>query len=136
MGRGIKTLRDLEIGSLLLEYAGEFVPSQHEIEKREAEYTLAKKGCYVLDFPWNSRLAFIDATAESTRLGRLINHDAAPNCRPILLRQCQPVRVVFKAICFITSGTQLLWDYYDLESTENWLQRPASERKGKVARPL
>jgi len=58
----------------------------------------------------------IDATSETGRLGRLLNHSrSAPNLKAWQLPNEK--RVVMKAIQDIPAGTQLTWDYGE-EDTE------------------
>ena len=58
----------------------------------------------------------IDATAETGRLGRLLNHSRLnPNCITKVIqveKQEQPILVLI-AKCDIEAGTELLYDYGD-----------------------
>ena len=54
----------------------------------------------------------IDATAPSTRLGRLINHSMlTPNCKAKKSFFNGKLRLYFEATENITEGTEILYDY-------------------------
>ena len=58
----------------------------------------------------------IDATAETGRLGRLLNHSRLnPNCitKVIQIEKQEQPRLVLIAKCDIEAGTELLYDYGD-----------------------
>ena len=64
----------------------------------------------------------IDASEESGRYGRLINHSKnEPNCEPILLNHGGSPRILFKASRDILAGEEL---YYDYNDRENILDNP------------
>ena len=56
----------------------------------------------------------IDATAESGRLGRLVNHSRlAPNCQTKVVMVRDVPRLILIAKTDIEPGTELLYDYGD-----------------------
>ena len=73
-GRGIKTSKEFSKGDLLVEYAGDLV-SEAEAVAREAEYKAdPMKGSYMYFFEHKGKPYCVDATYESGRYGRLVNH--------------------------------------------------------------
>ena len=55
----------------------------------------------------------IDATEESGRLGRLINHKRGGNCEPKVVQLRDHSRVIFKARQKIKKNEELRYDYSD-----------------------
>ena len=67
---------------------------------------------YILTYSFFS----IDATEETGRLGRLLNHSKLhPNCitKVIQIEKQEQPRLVLIAKCDIEAGTELLYDYGD-----------------------
>ena len=54
----------------------------------------------------------VDATKETSRLGRLMNHSRSnPNCIPRVIDTGKDLKIVFFAKKDIPAGTELLFDY-------------------------
>ncbi|KAG8196407.1 hypothetical protein JTE90_009041 [Oedothorax gibbosus] len=113
-GRGVITTRDFQPGDFVIEYHGELIDNT-EAAKREAEYAAKENtGCYMYYFKCNDKRYCIDATKESDRLGRLINHSKLQGnlrTQPLLV-DCKP-RLAFFARRTINAGEELLYDYGD-----------------------
>jgi len=80
-GRGIKAVRDFAKGEFVVEYAGDLIDIG-TAKDLEAKYSMdTSKGCYMYYFKHKGKQYCIDATSESGRYGRLINHSKiTPNC--------------------------------------------------------
>ncbi len=55
----------------------------------------------------------MDATSESGKLGRLINHSRAGNCQPKVVEIKNVPYLVLVASCSVEDGEELLYDYGD-----------------------
>ncbi|XP_023322755.1 WD repeat-containing protein 43 isoform X2 [Eurytemora carolleeae] len=125
-GRGVVTLRSYKKGEFVLEYAGELI-NKESAKHRETQYSLDTfKGCYMYYFKYKDKQYCIDATKETGRLGRLVNHSCkAPNCVPKVFTLNNIPRVILVALQDIEKDTELLFDYGDRckESLKNhpWL---------------
>ena len=70
----------------------------------------------VLNYTLTYSFFSIDATEETGRLGRLLNHSKlSPNCitKVIQIEKQEKPRLVLIAKCDIEAGTELLYDYGD-----------------------
>lgn len=74
-GWGLRTLKDIKKGELVIEYRGEII-SQKECEERMCTLYVNDKNFYFLDYH-NGEV--IDATTKGTE-ARFINHSCDPNC--------------------------------------------------------
>ena len=125
-GRGIITTRNRRRGEFVVEYAGEVI-NMESARERENEYSMdVNNGCFMYFFKYNGKQFCVDATKESGRLGRLVNHSCK---RPNLVTKVATMdggpRLVLVANQDIDKGTELLFDYgdRDKESIKNhpWL---------------
>jgi len=114
--RGIVPTIKLSKGDFVVEYSGELI-EHTTAEERENRYAMdISKGCYMYYFKTNGKHYCIDATAETGRLGRLLNHSRLnPNCitKVIQIEKQEQPRLVLIAKCDIEAGTELLYDYGD-----------------------
>lgn len=111
-GRGVIATRHFGRGQFVVEYAGELVGVQ---EAREREYKYAQDpeaGCYMYYFRHGDQQYCIDATAESGRLGRLVNHSRNGNLLTKAVWVDGP-RLVLLAAHDIAPGDELTYDYGD-----------------------
>ncbi|KAI5634064.1 SET domain-containing protein [Phthorimaea operculella] len=111
-GRGIIATRPFGRGQFVVEYAGELVGIS---EAREREHKYAQDpdaGCYMYYFRLQDQQYCIDATAESGRLGRLVNHSRNGNLSTKALWVDGP-RLVLLAAQDISPGEELTYDYGD-----------------------
>lgn len=114
-GRGIFANQDLRKGDFVVEYAGDLM-SLEEGKEKEAEYSEdAEIGSYIYFFCFKGKRYCIDATGESGRYGRLLNHSKVrANCKTRLVEEPEGhPRLIIEAKCDVTKDTELLYDYGD-----------------------
>eukprot|EP00092_Neocalanus_flemingeri_P034123 GFUD01037106.1.p1 GENE.GFUD01037106.1~~GFUD01037106.1.p1 ORF type:complete len:309 (+),score=83.10 GFUD01037106.1:83-1009(+) len=113
-GRGIKAVNDFSKGEFVVEYAGDLVDIK-TAEDLEAKYSKdTSKGCYMYYFKYKGKQYCVDATSESGRFGRLLNHSRIhPNCRTKVVMMDDTPRLILVAKQDIFAGTELLFDYGD-----------------------
>ena len=110
-GRGVIATRTIPKDSFVCEYAGELL-SKLEGTRRMESYALEAKGNYMFFFQHNNESFCIDATQESSRLGRLINHSRKnANLQPVALEFQGKATLVFLAGRNIPAGAELLYNY-------------------------
>lgn len=81
-GRGIVATRRFERDEFVVEYAGKLV-TDTEAKKLNAKYAQNEDvGCYMFWIMHRARKYCVDATAETGRFGRLINHSRFGNLKP------------------------------------------------------
>jgi len=113
-GRGVFATRNFERGEFVCEYAGEMI-SYKVAKKREEIYaTDSSIGCYMYFFEHKSKQYCIDATAETDRLGRLLNHSKlGGNCHTKLFEINAKPHLVLIASRNIERGEEMMYDYGD-----------------------
>lgn len=113
-GRGVFATRCFQKGDFVCEYAGEII-SYQQTKKREEMYIKdANIGCYMYFFEHKSNSYCIDATAESSRLGRLLNHSKfAGNCHTKLFEIDARPHLILIASRDIKPGEEMTYDYGD-----------------------
>ncbi|TRY70195.1 hypothetical protein TCAL_01201 [Tigriopus californicus] len=113
-GRGVVALKHFEKGEFVVEYAGDLIDIG-SAKERESKYSLdLSTGCYMYYFKYNNHNYCIDATSESGRLGRLVNHSRlTPNLQTKVVSFKNMPRLILVARTEIPSGTELLYDYGD-----------------------
>eukprot|EP00092_Neocalanus_flemingeri_P105542 GFUD01135305.1.p1 GENE.GFUD01135305.1~~GFUD01135305.1.p1 ORF type:complete len:294 (-),score=66.30 GFUD01135305.1:229-1110(-) len=113
-GRGIMAVNDFFKGEFVVEYAGDLVDVK-TAEDLEAKYSMdTSKGCYMYYFKYKGKQYCVDATSESGRFGRLLNHSRIhPNCRTKVVMMDDTPRLILVAKQDIFAGTELLFDYGD-----------------------
>jgi len=113
-GRGIKAVRDFSKGEFVVEYAGDLIDIG-TAKDLEAKYSMdTSKGCYMYYFKHKGKQYCIDATGESGRYGRLLNHSrVTPNCVTKVVMLGDTPRLILVAKSDIAAGTELLYDYGD-----------------------
>uniref|UniRef100_T1IRX0 SET domain-containing protein n=1 Tax=Strigamia maritima TaxID=126957 RepID=T1IRX0_STRMM len=102
-GRGVRATKHFRRGDFVVEYYGELIDVQ-EAKRREKIYSIDENtGCYIS----------VDATAESNRMGRLINHSRHGNLttKPFLIHDVPHLILIAKQD--IEPGEELLYDYGD-----------------------
>ncbi|XP_052889525.1 histone-lysine N-methyltransferase PR-Set7 isoform X2 [Anopheles moucheti] len=112
-GRGIVTTRPFSKGEFVVEYIGDLI-SVSEAKQREQIYAKDDNtGCYMYYFRHKSLQHCIDATAESGKLGRLVNHSRNGN----LVTKTVPINnrphLVLIAKEDIGKGVEVTYDYGD-----------------------
>lgn len=123
-GRGIVTKKKFNKGDFVVEYSGEVIDIGLA-KDRESMYSLdITKGCYMYYFNHRDKQYCIDATAETGRFGRLINHSCkTPNCVTKVVMLGDSPRLILVAKQEIEEGEELLYDYGD-RSKESILAHP------------
>lgn len=113
-GRGIFATQDFRKGEFVVEYSGELIDIR-EAEEREAEYSIdLTKGCFMFYISWKKKQYCIDATPETGRLGRLINHSKlSPNLKPKVVTFGGKPRLILVASRDLQAEEELLYDYGD-----------------------
>eukprot|EP00092_Neocalanus_flemingeri_P037403 GFUD01040728.1.p1 GENE.GFUD01040728.1~~GFUD01040728.1.p1 ORF type:complete len:535 (+),score=170.00 GFUD01040728.1:281-1885(+) len=113
-GRGIMAVRDFSKGEFVVEYAGDLIDIG-TAKDLEAKYSMdTSKGCYMYYFKHKGKQYCIDATGESGRFGRLLNHSrVTPNCVTKVVMLGETPRLILVAKQDIIAGTELLYDYGD-----------------------
>ena len=113
-GRGVFTSIDFQKGDFVVEYAGELVTLE-ESKKREKEYGKDPSyGSYMYYFTNDNKSYCVDATEETGRLGRLVNHSKKkPNLKPKVYALNSKPHIIFLASRQIMIGEELLFDYGD-----------------------
>jgi [histone H4]-lysine20 N-methyltransferase SETD8 len=110
-GRGVVTTREFHKGEFVVEYAGELIDNK-EAKRREEEYSQDDSiGCYMFKFKYLDRPFWIDATAESGKLGRLVNHGQPGNLAPQITVIDGLPRLLLYAREDISKGEELSYDY-------------------------
>ncbi|KAG5673038.1 hypothetical protein PVAND_003116 [Polypedilum vanderplanki] len=122
-GRGVVSTRPFKRGEFVVEYIGDLI-SIAEANDREAKYAADDNtGCYMYYFKHNEQQYCIDATAETGKLGRLVNHSRNGNLMTkVVMIQNQP-HLVLIAKEDIDAGVELTYDYGD-RSKEALLHHP------------
>jgi len=113
-GRGVFSKQQFQKGDFVVEYAGDLL-TDFEARKRELDYQKdPSKGSYMFYFTKDNQTYCIDATEESGRLGRLINHSKKkPNLKPrVHLFNNRPY-IILIASRTIQKTEELLFDYGD-----------------------
>lgn len=117
-GRGVVAKRAFKKGTFVVEYAGELI-DWNEAKRREEDYSKdSSVGCYMYYFVYNNTNYCVDATTESGRLGRLLNHSRKnPNCKTKLIpmpgieEDKTLPRLIIIAKRDIGAGEELTYDY-------------------------
>ena len=123
-GRAVQTLQPISKADYVAEYAGDLIDAGVAKDKEE-EYAMdLSKGCYLFYFLVGSKKYCVDATAESGRLGRLLNHSMLhPNCGTKVAMVDGRPRLYFVAKQEIPVGSELVFDYGD-RSKASFLANP------------
>ncbi|XP_061880501.1 lysine methyltransferase 5Ab isoform X3 [Entelurus aequoreus] len=112
-GRGVFATRVFTKGDFVVEYHGDLLELT-EAKLREARYAQdPQTGCYMYYFQYNTKTYCVDATIETSRLGRLINHSKAGNCHTKLHAIDGVPHLILVASKDIRANEELLYDYGD-----------------------
>ncbi|KAL0979382.1 hypothetical protein UPYG_G00184350 [Umbra pygmaea] len=125
-GRGVFAVRPFKKGQFVIEYHGDLLRLA-DAKKREAVYARDPgTGCYMYYFHYLSKTYCVDATKESTRLGRLLNHSKTGNCQTRLHDIDGTPHLILVASRDIEAEEELLYDYGDRSkesiSAHPWLK--------------
>ncbi|XP_074868558.1 N-lysine methyltransferase KMT5A isoform X2 [Carettochelys insculpta] len=112
-GRGVIATKHFNRGEFVVEYHGDLIEIT-DAKKREAVYAQdPSTGCYMYYFQYLSKTYCVDATKETNRLGRLINHSKCGNCQTKLHDVDGVPHLILIASRDIKVGEELLYDYGD-----------------------
>lgn len=113
-GRAVFANRAFQKGDFVLEYAGK-LRSLKDARHFECLYSDNQSlGCFMFYFKYLCKSYCIDATEESSRLGRLVNHSRyRQNLVPKVVSVNGHPRLVLIANKTIAIGDELLYDYGD-----------------------
>ncbi|RUS86866.1 hypothetical protein EGW08_005345 [Elysia chlorotica] len=113
-GRGVVATKDFKKGDFVVEYAGDLIDLD-TAKVREEKYAQDPGiGCYMYYFKCGSKQHCVDATAESEKFGRLLNHSSkGGNCCTRSLEVKGVARLILVAKRDINSGEELTYDYGD-----------------------
>lgn len=122
-GRGIIAERRFQRGEFVIEYVGDLI-STTEAAEREKRYALDENaGCYMYYFKHKNQQYCIDATEDTGKLGRLVNHSRNGNLMTKVVVVKQKPHLVLIAKDDIEPGEELCYDYGD-RSKESLLHHP------------
>lgn len=112
-GRAVFATRSYQKGEYVVEYHGDLLQIT-DAKKREAEYAQnPATGCYMYYFQYLCKTYCVDATRETGRMGRLINHSKTGNCQTKLHDINGVPHLILVASRNIDEGEELLYDYGD-----------------------
>ncbi|XP_014235602.1 N-lysine methyltransferase KMT5A-like [Trichogramma pretiosum] len=113
-GKGVVTTKDFSKGEFVVEYHGELIDN-NEAKKREKKYSKNKRiGCYMFYFQYKNSTLCVDATKDTGRCGRLLNHSQKnKNLKPEVIEIRGKPHIILYACKDIPAGTELLYDYGD-----------------------
>ncbi|XP_053985331.1 N-lysine methyltransferase KMT5A-B [Hylaeus volcanicus] len=112
-GRGVVTTRAFTKGEFVVEYVGELI-DQITAKKRENLYAQDHNtGCYMYYFQHRNHQYCVDATAETDKLGRLVNHSRNGNLIARVIEVGSTPHLVLTAKENIPVGVEVTYDYGD-----------------------
>ena len=121
-GRGIISTEIIPKDTFVVEYVGEMITGK-KAKEMERVYSSKDVGSFMYFFRNGDKLFCIDATLDSPRLGRLINHSIElANIKPKLIFHKKLPHIVFFSTRIIQKGEELLYPYGDQrkESVKNF----------------
>uniref|UniRef100_A0A6P7FQ10 [histone H4]-lysine(20) N-methyltransferase n=1 Tax=Diabrotica virgifera virgifera TaxID=50390 RepID=A0A6P7FQ10_DIAVI len=112
-GRGVVASKYFSRGDFVVEYSGDLI-DPIEAKAREEKYARNENtGCYMYYFKYNNQQYCVDATHESGKLGRLVNHSRNGNLATKTIVIDNKPRLVLLAKDDIKCGEEILYDYGD-----------------------
>lgn len=126
-GRGVFAKQDFSRGQFVCEYAGELISYEAAKEREKFYEGKTEFGCYMYYFTFKNNKFCIDATKESDRLGRLLNHSRTDaNCATRLVSIKDKPYLILETIRDVKAGQELLYDYgersKDVLQYHQWLK--------------
>lgn len=113
-GRGVVASKDFTKGQFVVEYSGDLIDIVEAKVREELYAQNENAGCYMYYFKHNDIQYCIDATKETGRLGRLVNHSRSnPNLVTKTILVDKKPRLVLIAKDDIKRGQEVLYDYGD-----------------------
>ncbi|XP_068430875.1 N-lysine methyltransferase KMT5A-A [Clinocottus analis] len=112
-GRAVFATRCFQKAEYVIEYHGDLLQIT-DAKSKEAEYAQnPATGCYMYYFQYLSKTYCVDATRETGRKGRLINHSKTGNCQTKVHDINGVPHLILVASRDIDEGEELLYDYGD-----------------------
>lgn len=112
-GRGIVTTRPFMKGEFVVEYIGDLITVAEAKEREQIYAEDDNTGCYMYYFKHKSIQHCIDATAETGKLGRLVNHSRNGNLMTKTVSLNNRPHLVLIAKDDIAEGVEVTYDYGD-----------------------
>ncbi|XP_065090937.1 histone-lysine N-methyltransferase Set8-like [Ochlerotatus camptorhynchus] len=112
-GRGILTTRPFMKGEFVVEYVGDLIAVAEAKEREQIYAEDDSTGCYMYYFKHKNVQHCIDATAESGKLGRLVNHSRNGNLMTKTVTLNNRPHLVLIAKEDIFEGVEVTYDYGD-----------------------
>ncbi|XP_073716735.1 lysine methyltransferase 5Ab [Misgurnus anguillicaudatus] len=112
-GRGVFAERAFPRGQFVVEYHGDLLEIADAKEKESQYAQDPDTGCYMFYFRHIDKTYCVDATKETSRLGRLINHSKNGNLQPKLHEINGVPHLILLASRDIKVDEELLYDYGD-----------------------
>ncbi|XP_057209893.1 lysine methyltransferase 5Ab [Triplophysa rosa] len=112
-GRGVFADRAFQRGQFVVEYHGELLEIDDAKEKESQYAQDPTTGCYMFYFRYLDKSYCVDATKETSRLGRLINHRKNGNLQPKIHDMNGEPHLIFLASRDLKVDEELLYDYGD-----------------------
>uniref|UniRef100_A0A1B6CKF3 [histone H4]-lysine(20) N-methyltransferase n=1 Tax=Clastoptera arizonana TaxID=38151 RepID=A0A1B6CKF3_9HEMI len=122
-GRGIVATRNFNRGEFVVEYAGELINIEEAREREQFYAQDQNTGCYMYYFKHHNIQYCIDATPESDRLGRLVNHSRNGNLLTKTVVIKNKPHLVLLAKDNIQLGEEVTYDYGD-RSKQSLIHHP------------
>lgn len=111
-GRGVFAKRNFARGQFVCEYAGELISYEAAKEREKFYEGKTEFGCYMYYFNFKDKKYCVDATKESGRLGRLLNHSRMEaNCVTRLVSIKDRPHLILETNRDVKAGEELLYDY-------------------------
>lgn len=126
-GRGVFSTQNFTRGQFVCEYAGELIDYRTAKEREKFYEGKTEFGCYMYYFTFKNKKLCVDATKETGRLGRLLNHSkTAANCATRLVCVQDKPYLILETIQDVSAGEELLYDYgersKDVVQFHQWLK--------------
>lgn len=126
-GRGVFAKIDFTRGQFVCEYAGELINYETAKEREKFYEGKTEFGCYMYYFNFKDKKYCVDATKESGRLGRLLNHSRTEaNCVTRLVSIKDRPYLILETNRDVKVGEELLYDYgersKDILQFHQWLK--------------
>jgi len=113
-GRGVMAARQFSVGEMIVEYAGDLVDEGLNDNLQCTNNSQSQVGGFLFFFRHTDRKFCIDASQESDRYGRLVNHSRRKANAVVKILEVNKVpRLVLVAKRMIEVGEEVLYDYGD-----------------------
>lgn len=110
-GRGVIATKEFKCGDFVVAYQGDLLDIGDALQREERYAQDESLGSYMYYFQFREKKYCIDATKESGRLGRLLNHSRNGNCKTKVVDFWGNPYLVLVAARDIVCGEELEYDY-------------------------